>query len=216
MMILSIFFTFLLFQPARLLAQGYREMQESKQQIIGSSTACIMMLSHADRLLRTANIGDSGFLVVRNGEVVHRSREQQHSFNTPFQLSLPPSEMASDVLSDRPESADSYEFPVEDGDVILLATDGIFDNVPVSLLVDQISSNMMATSAAAAADSDSVVVTFDGSKRKLPPNPSSSPLSDFETEEDFARSCEEVAVRLQQCANSIALIARKLSQVGWI
>ena len=27
--------------------QGFREMQENKQQIIGSSTACLMMLSHS-------------------------------------------------------------------------------------------------------------------------------------------------------------------------
>lgn len=92
--------------PAKLLAQGFREMQESKKQIIGSSTACVMMLSHADLKLYTANIGDSGFLVVRDGEVVHRSQEQQHFFNTPYQLSLPPSELASDVLADQPESAD--------------------------------------------------------------------------------------------------------------
>ena len=92
--------------PAKLLAQGFKEMQEYKQQIIGSSTACVMMLSHRDQMLYTANIGDSGFLVVRDGKIVHRSQEQQHYFNTPFQLSLPPSEMASNVLSDRPESAD--------------------------------------------------------------------------------------------------------------
>jgi protein phosphatase PTC7 len=80
--------------------------QECKKPVIGSSTACLMMLSHADSKIYTANIGDSGFLVVRRGKVVHRSQEQQHYFNTPFQLSLPPSEMASDVLSDLPESAD--------------------------------------------------------------------------------------------------------------
>jgi hypothetical protein len=39
----------------------------------------------------------SGFLVVRCGEVVHRSQEQQHYFNTPFQLSLPPTELQSEV-----------------------------------------------------------------------------------------------------------------------
>jgi len=122
-------------QPASLLAQGFREMQENKHQIIGSSTACLMMLSHQDLKLYTANIGDSGFLVVRQGEVVHRSQEQQHYFNTPFQLSLPPTHLQSEVLSDRPESADSYEFSVEDGDVILLATDGIFDNVPDKMLI---------------------------------------------------------------------------------
>ena len=47
-------------------------MQESKAQIIGSSTACLMMLSHSDLKLYTTNIGDSGFLVVRRGKVVHR------------------------------------------------------------------------------------------------------------------------------------------------
>ena len=41
------------------------------------------------------------------------------------------------VLADRPESADQYEFSVEDGDVILMATDGIFDNVPDRLLVQE-------------------------------------------------------------------------------
>ena len=60
-----------------------------------------------------------------------------------FQLSLPPSEMASDVLSDLPESADRYEFNVQDGDVIIMATDGIFDNVPDSILVAEIRWNFI-------------------------------------------------------------------------
>lgn len=152
--------------PSKLLEQGFREMQENKQPIIGSSTACLMMLSHSDLKLYTANIGDSGFLVVRCGEVVHRSQEQQHYFNTPFQLSLPPTELQSEVLADRPESADQYEFCVEDGDVILLATDGIFDNVPDRLLVEEM---------------------------------------------DKVQHCKDELV-LQQCANSIALMARRLSR----
>merc|ERR1719166_96997 len=153
-------------QPKALLEQGFREMQENKQQIIGSSTACLMMLSHTDLKLYTTNIGDSGFLVVRQGEVVHRSHEQQHYFNTPFQLSLPPTELQSEVLADRPESADQYEFSVEDGDVILLATDGLFDNVPDKLLVQEMA---------------------------------------------VVQHCRD-EVRLQQTANTIALMARKLSK----
>lgn len=152
--------------PKALLEQGFREMQESKAQVIGSSTACLMMLSHSDLKLYTSNIGDSGFLVVRRGEVVHRSHEQQHYFNTPFQLSLPPTELQSQVLADRPESADQYEFSVEDGDVILLATDGLFDNVPDRLIVDEMA---------------------------------------------VVQHCKD-EVRLQQCANTIALMARNLSK----
>lgn len=141
-------------------------MQENKQQIVGSSTACLMMLCHSDLKLYTANIGDSGFLVVRCGEVVHRSQEQQHYFNTPFQLSLPPTELQSEVLADRPDAADQYAFSVEDGDVILLATDGIFDNVPDRLLVEEM---------------------------------------------DKVQHCKDEVV-LQQSANTIALMARRLSR----
>jgi len=156
-------------QPAQLLASGFREMQESKRAVIGSSTACVAIFNHADGKLYSANIGDSGFLVFRGGRVVHRSHEQQHYFNTPFQLSLPPSDMATEVLSDAPESADRYEFSVEDGDVILLATDGVFDNIPDSVLQEEIRSLQSGSSAPDAA-------------------------------------------KIQACANSIALIARKLSQ----
>lgn len=36
-----------------------------------------------------------------------------------------------------PESADTSTFGVENGDVILLATDGVFDNVPDQLLITE-------------------------------------------------------------------------------
>lgn len=38
----------------------------------------------------------------------------------------------------RPESADQSNFPVEDGDVILVATDGVFDNVPDLILITEL------------------------------------------------------------------------------
>lgn len=67
----------------------------------GSSTACIVVLDRRSHRLHTCNLGDSGFLVVRGGEVVHRSDEQQHYFNTPFQLSIAPPGAEGVVLSDR-------------------------------------------------------------------------------------------------------------------
>lgn len=69
--------------------------------LAGSSTACVVVLQGEAGQLYSANIGDSGFLVVRDGSVVHRSQEQQHYFNTPFQLSLPPPGTNAQVLSDR-------------------------------------------------------------------------------------------------------------------
>lgn len=125
-------------EPTSLLARSYYELLENKQPILGSSTACVIVLNRQTSTVYTANIGDSGFVVVRHGEVVHRSEEQQHYFNTPFQLSLPPPGHSGLVLSDRPESADTSNFPVEDGDVILVATDGVFDNVPDQILITEL------------------------------------------------------------------------------
>jgi hypothetical protein len=59
-------------QPVQILASGYAEMQKSEPPIIGSSTACLATLNHDTGKLYTANLGDSGFLVVRDGKVVQR------------------------------------------------------------------------------------------------------------------------------------------------
>jgi len=67
----------------------------------GSSTACVVVLDRTSRRLFAANLGDSGFVVVRAGVVVHRSNEQQHYFNTPYQLAIAPPEAQNLALSDR-------------------------------------------------------------------------------------------------------------------
>lgn len=124
--------------PSDLLAKSYYELLHHKKAILGSSTACVILLNKENSTLYTANIGDSGYMVVRRGKVIHRSEEQQHYFNTPFQLSLPPPGYQQDVLSDRPDAAITDNFPVEDGDVILVATDGVFDNLPHNLIVNEL------------------------------------------------------------------------------
>lgn len=124
--------------PSELLANSYYELLHNKKAILGSSTACVVLLNRENSTIYTANIGDSGFMVVRKGRVIRRSEEQQHYFNTPFQLSLPPPGYRADVLSDRPESASSDNFPVEDGDVILVATDGVFDNLPQNIILNEL------------------------------------------------------------------------------
>jgi protein phosphatase PTC7 len=50
----------------------------------GSSTACVVCLNGAQ--LHAANLGDSGFMVVRDGKLVFESPAQQHSFNFPYQI----------------------------------------------------------------------------------------------------------------------------------
>lgn len=122
-------------KPGRLLATGFNRIQENNL-VQGSSTACVLALSREDSTLYCANLGDSGFMVVRQGKVIHRSEEQTHCFNTPFQLSCPPP--GEHVLCDSPDCADISQMSVEDGDVILLATDGVFDNVPEQILIAEL------------------------------------------------------------------------------
>lgn len=173
-------------KPVSLLAYSYCELLEQKKPILGSSTACVLILNREDSRVYTANIGDSGFIVVRSGQIIHRSEEQQHYFNTPFQLSLPPPGHGDNVLSDRPESADQLSFPVLDGDVILVATDGVFDNVPTNLLLDTLKEvRRMDVSAVCR-----FVIVY-------------VVLLQCEGERD--------AVKLQMTANAIALMARSLS-----
>eukprot|EP00240_Pyramimonas_obovata_P004297 CAMPEP_0118927678 /NCGR_PEP_ID=MMETSP1169-20130426/5098_1 /TAXON_ID=36882 /ORGANISM="Pyramimonas obovata, Strain CCMP722" /LENGTH=383 /DNA_ID=CAMNT_0006869497 /DNA_START=344 /DNA_END=1495 /DNA_ORIENTATION=- len=85
----------------------------------GSCTACILTVQ--DSNLRAANIGDSGFVVVRKGKVLFRSQPQQHDFNFPYQL--------GGDGSDKPRDAQCYQIRVQSGDAVVVGTDGLFDNV---------------------------------------------------------------------------------------
>ncbi|PUZ76693.1 LOW QUALITY PROTEIN: hypothetical protein GQ55_1G311200 [Panicum hallii var. hallii] len=79
----------------------------------GASTAVIVSLDGAT--LKWACVGDSAFAVLRGGRIVRRSKPQQHHFNCPYQLSA--------------NDADVGGMPVMDGDVVVIGTDGLFDNV---------------------------------------------------------------------------------------
>lgn len=80
-----------------------------------------MILDRQSHRLHTANLGDSGFLVVRGGEVVHRSDEQQHYFNTPFQLSIAPPGAEGAVLSDRYDACLNGSVGRQDGVGVFLS-----------------------------------------------------------------------------------------------
>lgn len=101
--------------PARVLEKAYRSTK-----VRGSSTACIVALT--DQGLHAVNLGDSGFMVVRDGCTVFRSPVQQHDFNFTYQLE-------SGNAGDLPSSGQVFTIPVAPGDVIVAGTDGLFDNL---------------------------------------------------------------------------------------
>ncbi|KAG3076759.1 hypothetical protein PI124_g18855 [Phytophthora idaei] len=71
----------------------------------GSSTACIVQLN--DLSLQAINLGDSGFLLCR----------------------LQPDKLGFGANGDKPEMGEVYELETQEGDMIVLGTDGLFDNL---------------------------------------------------------------------------------------
>ncbi|KAK8716736.1 hypothetical protein V6N13_044038 [Hibiscus sabdariffa] len=101
--------------PARVLEKAH---SSTKSQ--GSSTACIIALKEEG--IHAINLGDSGFIVVRDGSTVFHSPVQQHGFNFTYQLE-------SGNNGDLPSSGQVFRIPVLPGDVIVAGTDGLFDNL---------------------------------------------------------------------------------------
>ncbi|CAD6185638.1 unnamed protein product [Caenorhabditis auriculariae] len=122
-------------RPDRLLEFAFRATAEAPRPV-GSSTACVLVVHQ--EMLYSANLGDSGFMVVRGGKVISKSREQTHYFNAPFQLTSPPEGMKKNFIGDRPDMADREELPMQKGDIILLATDGLWDNLNEQHVLEQL------------------------------------------------------------------------------
>jgi len=90
----------------------------------GSSTACVARL-RAGGKLEVVNVGDSGLRVVRGGKLVWASGVQEHLWNCPYQLSHPKLFPQSDTVADAAVSS----LQLQRGDVLVVGTDGLFDNM---------------------------------------------------------------------------------------
>lgn len=136
--------------PLDILQYAYQETLSQKEVAAGSATACILTFDSSKGMLRSANLGDSGFLLLRPGtsssdttnraddeEVVgglhtvhYQSKPQTHGFNTPLQLSkLPPEYRFDGSIDSQPSHSATWNVRVRDGDIALIATDGFWDNV---------------------------------------------------------------------------------------
>ncbi|ORY94064.1 phosphatase 2C-like domain-containing protein [Syncephalastrum racemosum] len=107
--------------PVLVLENAYHltTLDAQNEGIVGSTTACIVILCEDE--LRIANLGDCGVSVIRRDDYVFRSEEQQHSFNFPYQLGT--------ASFDSPSDAQQFTIKVEEGDIVILASDGLFDNL---------------------------------------------------------------------------------------
>ena len=116
--------------PFKILSDAYQK-TTLVDRMKGSCTACIMALDSMNASIEAVNIGDSGIIVIRGSSVVFRSPEQEHFFGCPYQLGHNSSTL--------PDQAQRVYIDVEPGDVILLASDGLFDNVSDRMIASLVS-----------------------------------------------------------------------------
>ncbi|KUI66378.1 hypothetical protein VM1G_02034 [Cytospora mali] len=118
-----------------LMHTGYEAICADESVPAGGSTAIVGILE-PDGTLEVANLGDSGYIHLRLNAVHGYSEPQTHAFNTPFQLSvIPPAILrrmqafGGSQLADLPRDADESRHSLRHGDVLVFASDGVWDNL---------------------------------------------------------------------------------------
>jgi protein phosphatase PTC7 len=90
-----------------------------KTNVPGSSTLCLVLLDAPEKKLHTTYIGDSIYMIFRyregKFELQYKAEEQQHKFNTPYQLGR---------NGDSPHSSVQYSHDLCHNDILIIATDG--------------------------------------------------------------------------------------------
>mmetsp|Transcript_48711 Transcript_48711/g.117846 ORF Transcript_48711/g.117846 Transcript_48711/m.117846 type:complete len:735 (-) Transcript_48711:1176-3380(-) len=140
--------------PADILAQAHERVKAAN--IIGSSTACIAVFDCIRHQLHFSNLGDSGIIVLRHIDsdvagslkrdrstprtertsdlrVAFISQQQLFSFNHPYQMGWTGEEADIKETTSLKTAVDSCttSIHVRRGDIIIMATDGLFDNVDI-------------------------------------------------------------------------------------
>jgi protein phosphatase PTC7 len=118
-----------------IMQKGFDDVVADETIHAGGSTA-ITAIAHENGTMEVANLGDSGFVQLRLNAVHAYSEPQTHAFNTPYQLSvIPPSMLARAAafggaqLCDHPKDADVTSHNLKHGDILVFASDGLWDNL---------------------------------------------------------------------------------------
>lgn len=152
-------------RPKQLLQTGYDMIVADPTIKAGGSTASVGV-ALPDGHVELANLGDSGSVLLRRAAVHHYSIPQTHGFNTPYQLSIIPPRMRAQAstfggayLEDFPRDASVTNVQMQHGDVLILATDGVFDNLNNQDILKVVTSRMILTGAWTAAPDVAVNVS---------------------------------------------------------
>jgi len=141
-----------LITPAEVIGQAYERVKADN--IVGSSTACVAVMDGARHQLHFSNLGDCGIIVLRHidsnvaGSLKRETRipralrtsdlrvnfvsqQQLRAFNHPYQLGWTGEDVedAEESLFESSAECCTSSIHIRRGDIIIMATDGLFDNV---------------------------------------------------------------------------------------
>ncbi|KAI9295754.1 protein serine/threonine phosphatase 2C, partial [Neoconidiobolus thromboides FSU 785] len=117
-------------EPLSILDNSYKQLKNERKVKAGSSTACLAVIDSETSILSSINLGDSGYVVIRNGKSVYQAKETTHYFNAPYQLSIIPPELnKGNHILNQPKDGLLAKIQLEHGDLIVFGTDGLFDNL---------------------------------------------------------------------------------------
>jgi protein phosphatase PTC7 len=141
-------------EPAAVMSAAFNRVKQ--EDVVGSSTACVGLFDGIRHQLHFSNLGDSGIIVLRHIDsdiagalkrdrtksrlernsdlqVTFVSQQQLRSFNHPYQLGWTGEEIPESEMTSFKTAKDSCTSSIHlrRGDIVIAATDGLFDNVDV-------------------------------------------------------------------------------------
>ena len=133
--------------PLKLLTGAWKHVRDiAPHPPVGSSTALIVTLDRLNHRLSSVNLGDSCYSLYRMDSKSHlyrlayQSTTQQHEFNRPKQIGID-AQYQSTAFDSIANDADEHNCAVHPGDVILVASDGLYDNMTDDDILHSINSH---------------------------------------------------------------------------
>lgn len=118
--------------PQELLEIAYNKVKNDEEIEGGGTTCCIITLDYINNkpIIRSSNVGDSGYIIIRNGKIIVQSLITRTLHGSPHQLSIiPRSHQGLGIVNTAIKDSVIEFHYIQKGDIIILATDGLWDNV---------------------------------------------------------------------------------------
>jgi protein phosphatase PTC7 len=129
----------------QVLDKAYDTIVNNRLISMGATTACLVSMNTMQNNpsnieLNGVNLGDSACLIIRNGTIIFQTDIQTHSFNAPYQLAVPRND--NNPKQNLPSHSQQFQYELTRGDIVIVTTDGLLDNLSKNDIVD-IVLNMM-------------------------------------------------------------------------